>query len=316
MSDNKNSNNDKDYTPLLSDDDGNAKPIRRKDPRSKVQREIEEQQRRQREKTELLKLKQGISEEEEQPEPEIRSYEKPKGFKAVENFIYHNKWYLGIALFAVFVVTVLTVQMLTREKQDLYVLVIANNSSSGLYAKADEIEVALEKYCPDFDGNGYVHVAVNYIDLMNRGVMTQYADAQQSKFSAELFTGDSQLYVSDRGIIGLINDFAARHDPSAPTEEATAETEEALLIEFFTDMTEQYPDSVFYQGCGLQLNTTGFAELARWSGCPDSVGLYLRDEFENMTGNSKNAKEQRERAKIVYDNIIKGNVVNPDWEGR
>lgn len=308
------------YTPLLSDDDGTAKPIRskNKDPMAKVRKEIEEQQRQQREKAELLKLRQGISDEsEELPEPEIRTYEKPKGWKAVENFFYHYKWCMGMIIFAVVLVTVLTVQLVTREKYDLYVLLIANSDSSGIYVKTEDIETALERYCPDFDENGKVHVAVNYIDLINRGVMSEYNDAQQSKFSAELFTGDSQLYLTDTGIIKLINEVSGKETLSA-TQEASSEStsEETLLIQFFTDFSEEYPDAVLYQGCGLQLNTTGFIDEARWKSCPDTVGLYLRDEFENMTGNDKEAVEQRRRARIVYENIVTGNVVNPEQEGR
>lgn len=309
------------YKPLLSDDDGTAQPIRRKkDPMAKVRKEIEEQQRQQREKAELLKFRQGLTDEEEElPEPEVRTYEKPKGWKAVENFFYHYKWILGISIFAVAVVTILTVQILTQERYDLYVLLIANSSSSGFLAKSGDIETALERYCPDFDGNGYVHVAVNYIDLINKDVMSEYNDAQRSKFSAELYTGDSQLYFTDTGIISLINDVSGRKgNIVSSTEEAVPEStaEETLIIEFFTDFSEEYPDAVLYQGCGLQLNTTGFIDEARWQSCPDTVGIYVRDEFENMTGNDKESIEQRRRAKIVYDNIVNGNVVNSDWEGR
>jgi len=34
-----------------------------------------------------------------------------------------------------------------------------------------------------------------------------------------------------------------------------------------------------------------------------------------MMGNNEKTAEQRERARIVYENIINGNVVNPDWQG-
>ena len=310
------------YEQLLTDDNGQAQPIRRrkKDPMAKVRREIEEQQRQQREKAELLKLRQGLVEESSEiPEAAPPKHEKPTGWKAVENFIYHYKWLLALAAFLAFVLIFLTVQTLTREKRDLYVLLISNDSSGGIYSKTRDIETALERYCPDFDENGYVHVAVNYIDLSSKGVMSEYTDAQQSKFSAELFTGDSQLYLTDKGIIALINEFADSTGSITATEEAAEEAstaEEALHIQFFTDFTGEYPDAVLYQGCGLQLNTTGFINEARWQSCPDTVGLYLREEFENMTGNDKDAVEQRRRARIVYENIITGNVVNPDWEGR
>ena len=315
-----NNNEEKPYRSILNDDNGTAQPIRRKkkDPMEKVRREIEEQQRQQREIEELLKLRQGIIEESEEiPEDEPPKYEKPKGWKAVENFFYHYKWRLIGSIFAVALISFMVVQTVTRQKNDLYVLVIANSSSDGFYAKTADIEVVLERYCPDFDGNGYVHVGVNYIDLSSKGGMSQYSDAQLDKFSAELFTGDSQLFLSDRQIINLINSYTDTSDNVAEeiTEEsATAEV--PMHSEFFRDLSEEFPDAVLYQNVGVQLNSTGFTDQAKWKSCPDTIGLYLRNEFQtDMTGNSDRAKEQRRRAEIVLDNIVKNNVVNPDWQG-
>lgn len=314
MSDNQNNNEkEQQYKSILADDDGTAKPIRKKkrDPMEQVRREIEEQQRQQREKAEILKLRQGIIEESDEiPEDAPPEIEKPTGWKAVENFFYHYKWRLIAGVLATAMITFMVVQTVTRQKRDLYVLLVSTTGSSGLYAKTNDIEVALERYCPDFDGNGYVHVGVNFIDLSTEGGYSQYTDAQSQKFSAELFSGDSQMYLTDQGIVTIINRIAL----NGATMEAGSE-EEQFIVQFFTDLTDEYPDGTFYQGCGLQLNTTGFTDEARWKSCPDIVGLYIRDSFENMTGNDSEAVEQRRRAKIVMDNIINGNVVNPDWQG-
>ena len=81
-----NENKENQYKSILNDDDGSAQPIRRKkkDPMEKVRREIEEQQRQQREKAELLKLKQGIIEDSEEfPEEGEPVYEKPTDRKSV-----------------------------------------------------------------------------------------------------------------------------------------------------------------------------------------------------------------------------------------
>ncbi len=319
MSDN---NNNEEYKSILSDDNGDAQPIRRKkkDPMEKVRREMEEQQRQQREKAELLKLRQGLIEESDEiPEDVPPTYEKPTGWKAVENFFYHYKWILLAVIFGVTLLTFMIVQAATREKKDLYVLVISNSSSSGLYAKTSDIELALERYCPDFDGNGKIHVGVNFIDLDTSGGLSQYTDAQSQRFSAELFSGDSQLYVTDRQIIRMINKINSGvstdyFETGESLEPGTGDV--PLDIQFFTDFTEEYPDATLYEGCGLQLNTTGFIDQARWKACPDTVGLYLREEFSsNMTGNDSDAQEQRRRARIVYENILNDNVVNPDWNG-
>ncbi len=304
------------YKSILSEDDGTApRPIQRKpkDPMAKVRREIEEQQRQQREKAELLKVRQGLVEDSEEFREEAPPvYEKPTGWKAVENFFYHYKAMFFMILFGAALLTFLIVQTVTREKHDLYVLAISTASSSGIYAKTADIETALERYCPDFDENGYVHVAVNFIDLSTEGGFSEYTDTNNMKFSSELYTGDSQLYLTDEGIIRLINQIAI-----SGTEEAeTAEEDPEQAVQFFAVLSDEFPEAQFYQGCGLQLNTTGFVEQARWKSCPDTVGLYLRDVFQNMTGNDEEAVEQRRRARIVYENIINGNVVNPDWEGR
>lgn len=315
-----NNNDEKQYKSILTDDNGTAQPIRRKkkDPMEKVRREIEEQQRQQREKAELLKLRQGLIEESDEiPEDAPPKYEKPKGWKAVENFFYHYKWMLFGTIFAVALASFLIVQTVTKQKNDLYVLVIANSASDGFYVKTADIEVALERYCPDFDGNGYVHVGVNYIDLANGNGMSEYSDAQRDKFSAELFTGDSQLFLTDRQIINLINSYTDSSDNvSIETAEESATAEVPLHSEFFRDLTGEYSDAVLYQGVGVQANSTGFTDQVKWKGCPDTIGFYLRNEFQtDMTGNSSRAQEQRRRAEIVLDNIINDNVVNPDWQG-
>ncbi|MGN1339508.1 MAG: hypothetical protein ACI4WS_04390 [Oscillospiraceae bacterium] len=303
------------YRSILSEDDGTTPrpiPRKKKDPMAQVRREIEEQQRQQREKAELLKLRQGLVDESEELAEHEPQYEKPTGWKAVENFLYHYKIQLIIGIFAVAILTFMIVQTATRESKDLYVLAISTSGSSGIYAKTNDIETALERYCPDFDGNGYVHVGVNFIDLYTDGGYSEYTDANNYKFSAELFSGDSQLYLTDTGIIALINEVATTGTAEAETEEADPDQ----VILFFAEKADDHPDAQFYKDCGLQLNTTGFTEQARWKSCPDEVGLYLRAEFHNMTGNDEDAVEQRRRAKIVYENIINDNVVNPDWNGR
>ena len=255
----------------------------------------EDEERLLRERRELLKLKQGIIEESEiipQDEPE----EKPKltGAKAVENFFYHYKWYVIVIAFFTVVFGYMIVQTITLEKPDLNVAVISSSVDSGIYPKLDDIERALERYCPDFDDNGYVHVQVNYIDLNTASGNVEYIDTNRQKFqSVELFGGESQLWLCDYGVI----------------EELYSAYEK---IDFFMDFSEEYPDAVLIDEEGLVLNSTEITEYARWSTCPDNIAVYVRDVFENMTGNGRQAQEQRERALIVYRNLAEGNVVNAD----
>lgn len=257
----------------------------------------DDEQRKIQEYRELLKLKQGLIEESEIiPETGYEGKVELHGIKKVENFLYHYKVIIIVVVIAAAFLSYMIYQTATRQKNDLYVLVINTTGDYGLYSRLDELEEALEKYCPDFDENGYVHVGVNYIDLYTGGGMSDYSDAQGMKFQSELLTGDSQLYVADAGLVDYL------------------EERIGVDLSMFGDFTEQYPDAEFIDGYGLQLNTTAIKEDIRWTECPDELGIYVRDVFENMTGNDADAQEQRERAKIVFDNIINGNVVNPTAE--
>lgn len=262
---------------------------------------FDEEQKALQEKREILKLKQGLLDVEESEmigEMQAAPVAKPKGMKAVENFFYHYKWHVIGFAFVAMLVGIMVGQAVTQKAKDLYVLVISTKNASGLYMKSmtEDLENALERYCPDFDNNGYVHVGVNYINLSTETGRTQLSDVDNYKFSAEMNTGDSQFFIADTGVMDKVYQMLDGEG------------------EFFVDLTEIYPDAVLHEGKGLQLNTTGFIDEARWKSCPDMVGIYVRDVFAHMTGNNAENDEQRERALIVLDNIVKGNVVNPPKE--
>lgn len=248
------------------------------------------------EKRELLKLKQGIIEEEDTDiiaEKRTEPYEELHGAKKIENFFYHYKVPFIVITLAALAIGYMIYDTVTKERNDLYVLAVATTNESGLYTKQFDIERALEQYCPDFDGNGYVHVGVNFINLSEAAGVNQYSDAENYKFSGELFTGDSQFFLTDEGIIPLINGIASEE------------------VQFFLDLNELYPDAELHENCGFRVNTTNFTEAARWTSCPDSVGVYIRSEFIDSTSNTEQTALQRERALEVLNNIATNNIINP-----
>lgn len=259
----------------------------------------EERARKAREEyVELLKMKQGLIEESELI-PETGYVEIPElhGLAKFGNFVYHNKAFILIGAFFLAVAVFLTVQIATRKIYDLYVLVISTSGSSELLWRYDDIEDALTKYCPDFDNNGYVKVGINFIDLgaVNEG--TEYGSAQTMKFSSELYMGESQMFIGDEGFWEYLYG-----------------NEDGLDVQIFEDLSEYFPEDELYRKTGLHINSTDLHKDARWDTCPDSINIFLRCEFDTATGNKKNAQEQRERAHIVFQNIVEGNVVNPPAE--
>lgn len=259
----------------------------------------EERARKAREEyVELLKMKQGLIEESELiPQTGYDEIPKLHGLAKLGNFVYHNKAFILIGAFLLAVAVFLTVQIATREIYDLYVLVISTSGESELLWRYDDIEEALTKYCPDFDNNGYVKVGVNFIDLgaVNNG--TEYGNAQTMKFSSELYMGESQMFIGDEGFWEYLYG-----------------SDDGLDVQIFEDLSEYFPEDELFQKTGLHINSTSLNKDARWDTCPDSINIFLRCEFDRATGNKKNIQEQRERAHIVFQNIVEGNVVNPPAE--
>lgn len=247
----------------------------------------------------LLKMKQGLIEESEiVPES---GYEQAveRGFKSkISGIIYRNKIYVVLGTIFTLILVMLVVQLLTREKEDLYVLVVAYDRNSQMEYHINDIEETLEKYCPDFDGNGKVHVSVSFIDRTTRDSYSQYDDTSRQKLYSEFENGDAQLIIADEEIIEFVNIAKNRTDAEA-------------IQHAFLEYTDKLPEDELFYGCGVRANKTVFAKNANWSGCPDNVIFLVRDEIDTKSSNDKKNAENRERAQIVLQNILDNNIVNP-----
>lgn len=261
--------------------------------------EAEKAKREREERIELLKMKQGLIEESELI-PENEHIETPKlhGRARFANFFYHNKAFILLGAFFAAVITVPAVQTATKEKDDLYVLAIAFEEDSEIGWRTRDLESALEKYCPDFDGNGKVHVTVNFIDRTSDEILSEYEQAQAQKLTAEFMSASSQFIIADEKLINWIGG---------------DQKENALDYKrVFLDQTDICSEDMLFNGCGIRINRTGLADEARWKNCPDNVVILVRDELNNGSGSVKTNARNRERAMIVLRNILDDNIVNPE----
>lgn len=251
----------------------------------------------QEDKRELLKLKQGLIEESEIIHEEKPEHVELHGWKKVSNFFYHYKWHVIVSVFLVAVVAFFTYDIVKKEAGDIRVLVITKNDtiSAEISYKTKDIELALEKYCPDFDDSGYVHVEVFAMDLSENS-NPQYELAQVTKLTSELMIGDAQMFIVDKE---GFEDFTEGSDA------------------VFYDLSELYPDCEQADGIFYKIKGSGLATLANYEeACPEDLYIVL-PEYVNTSSKKENAELFRKRCREVMDNIVGDNLAGwIDDDGR
>lgn len=265
--------------------------------KKKRETEAEKAARERQEKIELLKMKQGLIEESEViPESGYVKMTELHGWEKFKNFFYRNKAFIFIGTFLVVIIGVCVGQIIFRERDDLHVIIVASSEDSELGWRYNDFEKALEQYCPDFDGNGKIHVSVNYMNRSVAGeVLSEMEQINAQRLTAELTSAKAQLIIADEDFVEwMINDRGSEH--------------------FFLTQTDKCSEDMLYKNVGVRANETQLTETIHWEKCPDEVILLVREELNNGTGSVKRNAQNRERAQIVLQNILDGNIVNPPEE--
>lgn len=245
-------------------------------------RKEEEERRLRQERIELLKMKQGIISESEVIPQNVEEKKEYTTSQKIGAFLDLNKGFIALGALFLAVIVALCVMLFSREKEDIMVLVVITDENSALKGRSEEIEKALEMYCPDFDGNGKVHVGVSVADISGDAA-GDILRAQNDALSLELDTRYRQLIISDSGFMDYIS-------------ESFGSNSKVIM--------EEAPS-------GVSLNTTHFAEDMGIGNCPDDLKFFVR---EQMNGDSNTATVQRERALELMKNIIGNKAVNTEGD--
>ncbi len=248
-------------------------------------------------KRELLKLKQGLIEESETIQEEKRETAELHGWKKVSNFFYHYKWHVIVAAFFIAVASFFIYDLVKKEHGDIRVLVVTKDGeiAGPMVYKTKDIELAFEKYCPDFDDNGYVHVETYNIDL-SENVQPEYMLSATAKLSGELTIGEAQMYIMDTMAF------------QAVTEDGDTSN--------FVNLEELYPDNPQIDGIYYKLSGSEFAYMANYvEACPEDLFIVIRSTTEAV--NKEKSEIARKKALEVFDNIVNGNMAGwQDDDGR
>lgn len=185
------------------------------------------------EKRELLRLKQGETQESELIPEDVEEEQTKLSFgKKISNFFYHNKWWLGIGAVFIFITCFLIYDLINREDPDLVVMVVADNVAVG---NSQGLSDYFEQFTEDFNDDGEVIVNVYYIPY-SQSAQKNYANGTDTKLTAEFQSANSMIVIG-----GEL--FAKSFKPE----------------EIFIPLEEKFPDNPNVDTLYFSLENTDFA---------------------------------------------------------
>lgn len=219
-------------------------------------------------KLDLMKMKAGIAEEDEQIKEEHTPERKLTPKEKLVNFWYHDKIWICLGAFAVIVTAFLVYDTVTRVQPDMQIMLIADD---GLDYYSAQLEDIFESVCEDKNGDGEVYVQVMNMPL-DSAQYDQIHVANNSKFLANLQQGQIIMVITD------------------------SNTDEDIQQIFADDLPEKLPDNPYVDEKGLSLN---FAFLARDIGfekMPNDLYLRLRRPINTMDGTIEEMQDNYDEA--------------------
>lgn len=236
------------------------------------------------EKVELLKIKQGVIENSDKldlSEDEKKHYSLWQKFT---NFIYHNKWWLGITSFFVLMGGFLIYDTLTTEKSDINVLMLCDDAD--LYSHYKAMGEFFDTYTDDYndDGNKYVnliYIPVSDDESANTNGVYAYEN-NLTNLSTQFQMGESMMIIADSKSDDLV------------------QPENSL-----ENLEVYFPDCPYVKGYGLYLKDTEFAELIGYeeNTIPDDLYIGVRKVESNLSS-EKDTQQNHDNSIKMLRNII------------
>ncbi|MGN0620800.1 MAG: hypothetical protein ACI4I9_02935 [Porcipelethomonas sp.] len=289
MQENKKKNKEKEPGIIDTVRKVNEKEQREHEEQLRSQKKKEEKQREQyeqvlaEEKVEILKLRQGVISDSDKLDlrpDEKKNYTLWQKFK---NFLYHSKWWLGIASFFVLVAGFLIYDSLTSVKTDINIMLLSDNVE--LYYCYDNMTEFLNGCIDDYNEDGKKYANILYIPISENydtqvGLGGAY-DTNLTKLSSEFQMGESMLLIAD------------------------SQTDELIMPETTLENLESlYPDCPYTDGCRLYLKDTKFAGLIGFEGeIPDDLYIGVR-KVTNTISSEEDTQLHYDLAMETLEKII------------
>lgn len=211
----------------------------------------------------------------------------------LDDFFYYAKWFILIGGIAAVLLVFLIIQTTSREAEDIRIALVSYDHSFGEYSES--LRALLEKFTPDFDKNGEIHVELRGIDLTERETLSQYSMSESEKLTTEMRRGVIQAVISDEEFYDYANT-GMDNDNNV-----------------FLDMTSEFPEFALYKNCGIRLRyalPTNNDETAEQ--LPDNLILYIRAELPDYNNSEKAAQYRSEALTMVRAIAAKQQMTSPN----
>lgn len=197
----------------------------------------------------------------------------------VENFFYYFKWILLIGGAAAVLVVFMVHQTVSREREDIRVMLVSYEHALAQYE--EPLKTALERYCPDTNGDGEIYAQLYPIDLTTREQGLQYDLAESEKLTSEIRRASSQMVISDEEFY----EYAIKGESG---------------VDSLLDLSGKFPEEMLFKGRGIRA-----AKLLPYAGLPDNIIIYIRAALSN-SNNSDKAAEYRAQAEDILLKLKNG----------
>lgn len=268
-----------------------AEAEREKEHAEKERRERERYEKKlERDRIELMKLKQGIISDEDIPH-EAEPVKEYTVWEKIGNFFYHNKMPLIVGAVLVLLAVFLIRDVVTNKRPDVAIMIMASDSE--LDFRTGDIEKLLESYCEDFNGDGEVYVRVSYLPAVysDDNLDAYFNQSAQTKLMAEFQSGDSIIVIADAETshaVGIDN-VSENGNPVDP-----------ILV----DMRTIYPVDKNCTELGYMLSGTSFAEDIKYTAMSDSLFIGFRLPREALGVNMEKFTANYNNALKLWDNYL------------
>lgn len=235
------------------------------------------------EKVELLKIKQGLITESDKINLTPDVDKKYTLWQKIKNFIYHNKWWLGISTFFVLIAAFLVYDTLTTTKADINIMLLCDDTD--LYVHYQDISEYFDSLTDDYNNDGENYANILYIPIsddenVNTKSLSPY-DSNLTKLSSEFQMGETMLIIADKKSADLI-----------------------IPDETLVNLEELYPDNPNIKGYGFYLKETEFAAAIGYEkNIPDDLYIGLRKIDKNLSS-AKKTKENYDHGLAILEKVI------------